>query len=203
MIFVDTETTGLDRDKGKDITSQHKILEIGLVVYQMPEMVEIAAWSTPIRYPKHQILEAMNDYVLKMHTENGLLSEILNEKFPHNNVANGGLPSVWEAEKMAIEFVQKYQDPGATSHPDKRPEMCGANPGFEKMFFATHMPNLLQTFHYRTFDTNTFWLTRKFFGDWDGVKEQQPHRAVPDCRREFQALVEHFTWAGQVLRGER
>lgn len=203
MIFCDTETTGLQRDKeGKDITQKHLILEIGLVAYDMPSMTEIEAWSTPIRYPKHQMLEAMDDYVLKMHTKNGLLSEILGEKFPLNNVEHGGLPSKWEAETLALQFLARHsQADGA--HPDQRPELCGANPDFERMFFGTHMPNLQNAFHYRNFDTNTFWLTRKFFGDWDGVKDVQPHRAVPDCRREFQALIEHFTWAGQVMRGER
>ncbi len=199
MIFCDLETTGLQRDKdGKDITSKHLILEIGMLAINMPEMTEAEARSTVIRYPKHQILQAMDDYVLKMHTKNGLLSEIFNEPHPHNNVANGGLPSKWEAETQALAFIQRNCDVDG-----EPPELCGANPDFERMFFATHMPNLLNAFHYRNFDTNTFWLTRKFFGDWDGVKEQQPHRALPDCRREFQAVVEHFTWAGQVLRGER
>lgn len=203
MIFCDTETTGLQRDKqGNDITDKHLILEIGMLAINMPEMTEAEAWSTCIRWPKHRVLEAMDDFVLKMHTKNGLLSEIFNEPKPHDKVAFGGLPSLPEAEDMAIQFIQRNADEGG-AHPDGRPELCGANPDFERMFFSKHMPLLQNAFHYRNYDTNTFWLTRKFFGDWDSVKEQQPHRALPDCRREFQALVEHFTWCGQVLRGER
>lgn len=198
MIFCDTETTGLARDKqGRDITPSNLLLEIGMVAYDMPSMTEVEAWSTPIRWPKHRILESItDDFVLKMHNENGLLGEIFNEPHPHNTVAAGGLPSVWEAEKMALEFLARHAS-------GDRPEMCGANPAFEQMFFATYMPTLLNAFHYRTFDTNTFWLTRKFMGDWDGLKDRQPHRAVPDCRREFQAMIDHFTWIGEVLRGVR
>jgi len=199
MIFVDTETTGLARDSsGRDITPSNLVLEIGMLAINMPEMTEAEAWSTPINWDKHRVLESIkDDFVLKMHTKNGLLNEIFNHPKKHNKVEAGGLPTIWEAEKQALAFLER----NAT---DDRPELCGANPDFERMFFATYMPNLLQAFHYRNFDTNTFWLTRKFFGDWDGVKGQhQPHRALPDCRREFQALVEHFTWAGQVLRGER
>lgn len=197
MIFCDTETTGLQRDReGVDLTGKHLILEIGMLAINMPEMTEAEAWSTVIRHPKHQVLERMDDFVLKMHTKNGLLNEIFNEPHPLNNRESGGLPIEHTAESEALAFI-------ARNAPDERPDLCGANPDFERMFFARRMPRLFEAFNYRNFDTNTFWLTQKFFGDWDGVKEQQPHRALPDCRREFQALVEHFTWCGQVLRGER
>jgi oligoribonuclease (3'-5' exoribonuclease) len=198
MIFLDLETTGLDRDRqGKDLTGHHLILEIGMLAINMPEMTEAEAWSTPIRHAKHQVLEKCDDYVLKMHTESGLTREIFDEPYPANNRAAGGLPIEVTAEEEALAFLMRNVDGR------DRPELCGANPSFDRAFLRTRMPKLEAAFHYRSFDTNTFWLTRKFFGDWDGQKDQQAHRALPDCRREFQALLDHFVWAGQVMRGER
>jgi oligoribonuclease (3'-5' exoribonuclease) len=197
IIICDTETTGLQHDSdGKDITKQNLILEIGLLAVRVPEFVEIAAWSTPIRYPKHLVLQAItDDFVLKMHTNNGLLGEIFNEPHPCNNVEHGGLPIAAQAENMALQFIAEYAS-------DEKPELCGANPDFERCYFASHMPKLLDAFHYRNFDINSFWLIKKYLGDWDGSKgARQPHRAVLDCRRELEALVEFFPWIAESLGG--
>jgi oligoribonuclease (3'-5' exoribonuclease) len=190
IIFLDFETTG---GIGKQQKKDHLILEIGLLAVDVPSFTEVASWSSPIRWDQHRITEAADDFVLKMHTKNGLISEIINHPQKHNNFEHGGLPIVQQAEKVAIQFVEAYGG--------EKPELCGAGPEFDRDFMEIHMPELAERFHYRNFDTNAFWLLKKFMGDWDGQKDQQPHRALPDCRRELQAVLDHFTWIGQALRG--
>jgi oligoribonuclease (3'-5' exoribonuclease) len=198
MIYLDLETTGLPHDQeGKALTKHHLILEIGMLAINMPEMTEVDAWSTAIRTPKHQILERADDYVLKMHTKNGLFGEIAKDGESMLRVEAGGLPILAQAEQMALQFLARNADP------TEKPELCGAGPEFDRSFLLAQMTKLHNAFHYRNFDTNAFWLTQKFMNDWDGIKGQQPHRALPDCRREFQAFLDHFTWVGEVMRGVR
>lgn len=186
--FLDLETTGLPPE------NKQLILEIGIIIVKIPELVEVASWSTPIRWAKHHVLETMNDFVLQMHSQNGLLNEIFNEPFKHNTRAAGGLPILQEAEKEAIEFLKKWC-------PDaKETELSGAKPDFDRGFLLAHMPTLAKCFNHRCFDTNSFWLLRKYMGDWEGVKDQQEHRALADCRRELQSVHDHFAWIGEALR---
>jgi oligoribonuclease (3'-5' exoribonuclease) len=194
IILSDLETTGGIGDESK---ADHLILEVGLLAVHVPSFTEVDSWSTPIRWPKHRILETANDFVLKMHTGNGLLSEIFNEPHPHDNVANGGLPSIWEAETMALGFLEHYADRAFT-------EMCGAGPEFDREFMKHHMPRLAKHWHYRNFDINAFWLLKQFMGEWEGGQKPQdvpqPHRALPDCRRELQAVIDFFAWIGNALK---
>lgn len=191
-IFGDVETTGLKP------VEKHLILEVGFLVVKVPEWVEIDAWSTPIRWPKHRVLSAMDDKVLAMHTKNGLLNEILNEPHPSNNRENGGLADIFVASNEAVEFLRKYIPEGA--RPFDLPELCGASPDFDLGYFERHMPAVFSLFHYRKFDINALWLLRKFMGEWDsGVKQDQPHRVLGDCRRELQAVRDHFAWIGEAL----
>lgn len=194
IILGDTETTGLKP------VEKHKVLEIGLLAVEVPSFQEVASFSTPIRWAKHVVLEDItDDFVLQMHTKNGLLSEIFNEPLPHNNRANGGLPSIWEADAEAAEFVKKWTAGNAPAWRDL-PELCGAGPEFDRQYLEKHMPKLFSCFHYRNFDINAFWLLKKYMGEWDGNKDNQPHRAILDCRRELQAIIDFFAWIGQALK---
>lgn len=190
VIFLDLETTG---GIGKELKKDHLILEIGLLAVDVPSFSEVASWSSPIRWDQHQITQRAGDFVLNMHTKNGLIGEIINHPQKHNSFEHGGLPIVSQAETVALQFLEACGG--------KDIELCGAGPEFDRDFLEIHMPKLAERFHYRNFDTNAFWLLRKYMGDWDGAKEQQPHRALPDCRRELQAVLDHFKWIGEALRG--
>jgi len=190
-IFGDAETTGLKP------VNKHLILEVGFLVVKVPEWVEIDAWSSIVCWDKHRILEACDDTVLAMHTKNGLLSEI----FTHPNKGlkreAGGPPNIYTAHEEAVAFLRQYVPEG--TRPFDLPELCGASPDFDLGYFEQHMPNVHKLFHYRKFDINAFWLLRKFMGEWDGQKQDQPHRVLGDCRRELQAVRDHFAWIGEAL----
>lgn len=125
-----------------------------------------------------------------MHHASGLLAELTSQE--HVRREAGGPPVTAEAEQLAIAFVQRHA-PGRSS------PLCGANVGgYDRQWLRRHMPMLEQMFHYRNFETNSFWLAEQRFlgGDPLAPKAATRHRVLDDCRESVQTVRKFFGLGG-------
>src|SRR5690554_3051282 len=129
LIWIDLEMTGLD-------SASDTIIEIATVVTdgQLNELgvgPELAI-STP-----SAVLEAMDEWNTRTHTESGLVRRCLDSEV-----------SLAEAERRTLAFLQRYV-PAQTS------PMCGNSICQDRRFMARLIPELEAFFHYRNLDVST------------------------------------------------
>jgi oligoribonuclease (3'-5' exoribonuclease) len=191
LFFVDVETTGLYP------VEKNRILEIGIIAVSEPDFTEIEAWSTPIFYEAGEIGPRMNDFVLTMHQENGLLADI-------GKMQRGEVPKVLPRQALleALAFVNRHTANCGTDDRGK-PEvfLCGANPQFDRDYISSWMPDLAKRFHHRVFDVNTLFLLRRFLLGGPHAKFGTAHRVLADCRQAL-AGVHEFVQSFAAAVGE-
>ena len=68
LLWMDLETTGLDEQRGK-------ILEVAVILTDL-DLKELQRKSWVLGHDRDETLLLMNDYVLKMHMDSGLLAEV-------------------------------------------------------------------------------------------------------------------------------
>ena len=152
LVWIDLETTGLDPEKDQ-------ILEVAIVVTD-GKLTELATEHWTVKPPAG--LPALHQAVVKMHSKNGLFSE-LHEGDPLAVV-----------DILAAAVVHTWSASGGP--------ICGSTPQFDKRFIDRYMPLLSSCFNHRVFDASTLKLawclaTRQ---EW---KEGAPaHRALDDIR---------------------
>lgn len=188
LLFLDTETTGLS-------PADSKLLEVGMVVVELPTFEIVAEDSTVFHFDLKPTLT--RDHYFKWQT---------NEIFIHRKVvdmhkANG----LWESCKRSQlvdyqkmdEIVQRFiVDQGCQGS-----VLAGVNPDFDRGFLESFLPGTAALLHYRNFDTNTFWLLQSFITGED-VKREKPssHRAVDDCKDAVNVVERHFAFMEGILK---
>lgn len=175
LAVLDCETTGLA--PGKD-----RLLEVGVVVVSLELdrfFEEVAAEQWDFHFDLKKEVAAghyIHPKVIEMHNENGLWRDC--ERSQLNDY-----------QKMDLLVSQFIVDNGA-----QKCELAGANPSFDRGFLNSILPVTAQTFHYRNFDTNSFWLLRRYLtGEQRGPKPCK-HRAIDDCRDAIRAVEEHINF---------
>lgn len=169
--WVDIESFGLEEQT--DL-----IIELGIKITDL-DLNEIARAEWLIWSPQHDLrlkqlqIAASNadtnaQYVLNMHTRNGLIDEAReNGQFMH------------EVEVDALNWLKGGQnDPDFSGLP-----VCGSSVGFDKTFLRKWMPNLLDAFHYRVIDNSTLKeLCRRYNpGVYSKIPSKtEQHRVRPD-----------------------
>lgn len=183
LAVIDCETTGLDEDlDGHDPEKPiPQLLEVGLVIVDLPTF-EIVAETNEV-LPCDAPISMWHPKVQAMHRANGLWEECKNQAAAQKK-AGPQASFRYDAEQRLRQFVI---DAGADGMP-----MMGAKPGFDRAFLRRYMPKLAREFHYRDFDTNTFWLFMSFISGTDPKREKPAtHRALDDCR-DAVAVIETF-----------
>lgn len=180
-IFLDLETTGLyANEPGADI------LEIGMLAVDVPSFREIDSWSSLVVEPDRlaDLLKGADDYVRKMHAENGLLADLeaVAASFRQTQAA-GILPRYFDVQQAAIQFYLKHAA-------GRKVYLAGAKPSFDRSWLDVKMPQLAKKFHYREFDTNAFFILREYL--FGAEKCGQRHRVLDDCRQAVKVVHEHF-----------
>ena len=123
--------------------------------------------------PREGTLEAMGDYVRKMHTDSGLINEF-----------DSGI-DLAEAEAQVLEYIKKYI-PNAKTAP-----LAGNTIGTDRMFISRYMPALDDHLHYRNIDVSTIkelskrWYPRAYF---QAPKKDGGHRALADILESIEEL---------------
>jgi oligoribonuclease len=167
LVWVDIETTGLDPE-------EHLILEVALVVTDA-NLVTLAEWSGVRGFVStadvHE-LNAMYGDTLAMHTESGLLAEVLASEVTE-----------FKLEEAANQFLE---DQGLEFG---RSPMCGSSVAFDRAFLSSYMGDLAKWFHYRNFDASTVaTFTRMLRPDIEFPPRVRRHRALDDVRRSIEIV---------------
>jgi oligoribonuclease len=173
-LWCDIETTGLKPNEGQ-------ILELGLrLTDDRLNTLSEASWVVQFA---RQDLSNLSDFILKMHTKNGLIFECL----------KSGM-SVAEVEMLATQWISSRL--GNT----EAPPMAGSTIGFDRSWLKRWMPSVDDHAHYRSFDVSTIKLACRL---WSPVippfKGRETHRVQPDIEDSI-AELNYYIGAG-IVRG--
>ncbi len=189
LIFLDLETTGVLTPQG-NVPAGGCILELAMLAVHPQTLQEVHAFSTPIAVAPQVFadLQRDNPFVYDMHTQNGLIAEILAGRAPSRRGPDrdSDLPSVAEAEAMAMRWFDMAG--GATDQ--GRSPLCGANVHFDLRWLQqAGMPGLALTFNHRILDSNFCWQIGEFICGRPAQKKLDvAHRALADCRQSVQTI---------------
>ena len=165
IVWVDCEMTGLD-------LSVDEICEIAVVVTDS-ELNELDPGLQLIVKPSDAALANMGEFVTKMHTDSGLITEI-----------PAGI-SISEAETQVLEYLKQWVTEARTA------PLAGNSIGTDRMFLNRQMPALDNFLHYRNIDVSSIkeltrrWYPRVYF---QLPKKTGNHRALADIKESIQEL---------------
>ena len=166
LIWIDCEMTGLS-------LAHDALVEIAVLVTDSELNIIGDGVDVVIKASAEQIA-GMNDFVTKMHTDSGLITEIPN-----------GI-SVSDAEELIIKYLESA---GVTS--GKSP-LAGNSVYVDRIFITRDMPKLSEYLHYRTIDVSSIkelarrWYPKTYFA---APAKTGNHRALGDIRDSIAELT--------------
>ena len=175
--FIDVETTGLDENK--DV-----LLEVGVVVVDMPSGEEVADFRTGIGYASGMLSgfrEQCNSFVREMHDKSLLWNWLT---VPDNCIPLADLDG-W------LQSIAQLWLPAES--PSALPPLMNFNAPFDWRWLNRYAPKFTQTcLHYRVFDISTLRasVAMTYPAGFGPQKGEDVHRAVPDCRQ----AIEYWRW---------
>lgn len=150
LLWCDTETTGLDPEKGY-------LLEVALVI-TTPTLVVVDKASWVIGHDLEQAYAAADDYVKAMHDANGLWLDVAEGK------------PLAQVRDEALKFAQRTAP---------RAPLCGQSPQFDRAWLRRHMSDLERHWNHQHFDVTTLTHAAAFWGA-PIPRTEVAHRALPD-----------------------
>ena len=165
LVWIDCEMTGLNPET-------ECLVEIAAVITDFDLNVLDEGIDLVIK-PRPGTVEAMGDFVRKMHTDSGLLKEL-----------NSGI-DLADAEAQVLEYIKKF-----IPNPKTAP-LAGNTIGTDRMFISKYMPKLDEHLHYRNIDVSTIkelskrWYPRAYF---QAPKKEGGHRALADILESIEEL---------------
>lgn len=166
LVWIDCEMTGLDPLKDD-------LVEVACIVTDA-DLTELDSGISLVIRPKtDDALNAMDDVVVAMHSESGLIDEIPT-----------GI-TLAQAERQVLEYVRQHV-PEARKSP-----LAGSSVYVDRGFLARQMPELDGHLHYRLVDVSTVkelvrrWFPRVYFAT---PEKRGNHRALGDIRESIAEL---------------
>lgn len=178
IAWVDTETTGLDAERGD-------LLEVALVVTD-DNLAEVAAKSVIVQPITPLSLDAwvksLDSCIQEMHGRNRLLDEIVSGRGMCCHEAEDVILA-WVKDVAKIAWFDLAQTP-----------LAGSTVGFDRTWLRRHMPMLESLFSYRSIDVSSFTEVAKRWSPaiYEGRPKVKPegvaHRALSDVRESINYL---------------
>jgi oligoribonuclease len=173
LLWVDVETTGL-------IPRESQILELGLRITD-ERLTTLSEASWVVRFNRSD-LSNLSDFILKMHTKNGLIFECMESAMSMADVEDAAVR--WAISRLSVARFRL-----ADALPDEPPPMAGSTVGFDRAMLREHMPAVDALAHYRSFDVSTIKLAARLWypslSHWEGGGA---HRVLPDISESVNEL---------------
>jgi len=178
FLWLDLETTGLDPATGL-------ILEVAAVLCEDARGDDFSAplWASTAVYhtPEALAAVAIDDFVRRMHTSNGLFADVRESRVSIEDV------------DMVLETTCEHLAPGRKH----AITLAGSSVHFDLAWVRVHLPKTAERLSHRVFDVSTL---RRAVDSW-GPKVEWPvrdtHRALPD----IMATIEEARLARAALFG--
>jgi oligoribonuclease len=167
LVWMDLEMTGLDH-------TSDVIVEIATIITD-DELAIVAEGPDLVIHQPDDVLDAMDPFVIDMHTKSGLLDQI-----------KASTTTLDDAAAATLEFI-KLHVPEPASVP-----LCGNSIGTDRRFLATYMPDIENHLHYRSIDVSSVKeLVKRWYPDVDAERPRGigSHRALDDIRESIRELV--------------
>jgi oligoribonuclease len=166
LVWMDLEMTGLDLQR-------HRIVEIAVLVTDANLDVLADGLDLVVHQPA-DALAAMDDFVRKMHTKSGLLSEIEQSSL-----------TLDAAGKQTLEYIRRFvPEPGTAP-------LCGNSIGVDRRFLDRYLPDLDRYLHYRSIDVSSLKeLCRRWYPQEYKKRpsKTEAHRALDDITESVAEL---------------
>jgi oligoribonuclease len=166
LAWMDLEMTGLDPDR-------NVIVEIATIITD-DELEIVAEGPELVVHATEEQLALMEDVVVRMHTESGLLERI-----------RASTLSLEEAGEQTLAFLREH-----VPEPRTVP-LCGNSIGTDRRFLARHLPEIEAHLHYRSVDVSTIKeLAKRWMPELlaDAPVKAGSHRALGDIRESIEEL---------------
>jgi len=166
LVWIDTETTGLDFDNDA-------LLEVAVII-TTDNLKVVDRYNSVIKTPK-KVLRGMNEWCKTTHGASGLLDEL-----------NGADKTMKQVENDIIALLDKHN---LTS----RLNIAGNSIHFDVRFLTRCMPTLMKRFSHQTLDVTSIGLVMKRWNKsaYDTLyakKGKVAHRAMADIESSIKQL---------------
>lgn len=164
-LWIDLEMTGLD-------VSKERIIEVAAIATDTT-LHELGTYEAVVKQDA-QLLNQMDDWNQKHHSESGLL-----EKIPQGKTEE-------EVEKELISFCKK--------HFNEPVIIAGNTIGQDRLFLEKYFKDFSSLLHYRQLDVTAFKLA--FLPQGVSFKKKNSHRALEDIKEsiaEFDFFMSKFS----------
>ncbi|MCH9815892.1 MAG: oligoribonuclease [Actinomycetia bacterium] len=157
IVWIDCEMTGLD-------FKQDTLVEIACVVTES-DLTPVDDGVSVVIKPADAPFEAMDEFVVNMHKNSGLLNEI-----PHGT-------TLAAAQKEILDYIK-----GHVPESGKAP-LAGSSVYVDRIFLAREMPELDEYLHYRLIDVSSLkelakrWYPKAYYS---APEKTGNHRALGD-----------------------
>lgn len=168
LVWIDTETTGLN-------PSRDDLLEVAVVITNPNLQVVGEPYDAVVEQWSVGYLKKMNDFVVRMHTENGLIDDI----------RNGKTKNVSEIESDVLSLFGEYGVNGNSP-------LAGSSVHFDRQVLKHNLSRVESALHYRNVDVSTVKVLTRL---WDHPAQTPPtqekdkaHRALDDIMASIEEL---------------
>jgi len=167
LVWVDLETTGLE--------TTGTILESAVVLTDLA-LNTLDVYETIVPQNVPDALGLMDAYCKQMHTDNGLINELIQASSTDPNY----LESIVGIEQEILNRLSRARlqfDRGVIF------VIAGSTISFDKGWIKAHMPRLFKALHYRQLDVSSY---KVGFPTIFGIKTSDAHRAMLDIQASIE-----------------